>query len=160
VQMKNIYFAPSALLTCCLVSFSTGRQLQPPWYLDAHKEADTGQLCLSNQSTCPQEDGVSLGDIPVYRYDSLANDEIVWETSPEKPITNERITGIITYGIPPKNWHNKLTPVCGKAYLVNPGAKFFAPKCDGNVVVFDFQHLEEFFSQTAQPEPTKKSTGH
>jgi len=106
------------------------------------------QLCLSNESTCPQQDGISLDDISVYRYDSVHDNEIVWETSPEMSITNERIGGIVTYGIPPKDWRNRIRPsvlVCGKAYLVNPGPKLFARKCDGTVVVFDFQHLESFF---------------
>ena len=148
------------LLSIGFVSFVTGcqQQQQQPWHLNARKEGDTVQLCLSNKWTCPQEDGISPGDLSVYRYDSTYNNELVWETSPESPITNERISGIITFGIPPTNWRNKRTPpalVCGKAYLVNPGASFFALKCDATVVVFDFQHLEDFFTQTALPVPTK-----
>jgi hypothetical protein len=62
--------------------------------------------------------------------------------------------------VPPKDWINKLAPpalICGKAYLVNPGAHYFALKCDGTVVVFDDPHLEEFFRDNA---PDKiRSTG-
>ena len=53
---------------------------------------------------------------------------------------------------------NKLAPpalVCGKAYLVNPGAHYFALKCDGTVVVFDDPHLEEFFREKTPAEPEK-----
>ena len=150
----------SALPALCFVLLLTGCwQQQPSWHLNARKEGDTVQLCLSNKETCPQVDGISLGDISVYRYDSVANNEPIWETSPESPIANQTISGIVAYGIPPTNWRNKMTPpalVCGKAYLVNPAAVFFALKCDGTVVVFDFQHLEEFFRPTALPAPTKK----
>ena len=118
-------------LAFCLLSFSTGCQQQQPWHLNAREEGDMVQLCLSNESTCPQQDGISLDDISVYRYDSVHDNEIVWETSPEMSITNERIGGIVTCGIPPKNWRNRIRPsvlVCGKAYLVNPGPKLFARK--------------------------------
>ena len=57
-----------------------------------------------------------------------------------------------------EKWRNKLTPpalVCGKAYLVTPGAHYFALKCDGSIVVFDDPHLEEFFRGDPVPEPTK-----
>ena len=160
--MKNIYFAISVGLAFCLVSLLTGCQLQQPWHLTAHKEGDTVQFCLSHGSECPQPDGIRLDDISVYRYDSVHDNEIVWETESGAEITDDRIDGVITYGISPKNWRNKLTPpalVCGKAYLVNPPASFFALKCDGTVVVFDFPHLDEFFRQEALPAPTKKRTG-
>jgi hypothetical protein len=163
VQMKQTYFSISVFLACCIVSFLTGCQLQPSWYLNAHKEGDTVQLCLSNEGTCPQPDGVSPAGISVYRYDSMHDNELVWDADPDNPITHGRIDGIVTYGIPPKNWRNKLTPpalVCGKAYLVNPGALFFALKCDGTVVVFDSQHLEQFFRGDPVPEPTKKRPGY
>jgi hypothetical protein len=153
--MKKIHFALSALLALCLASCFGGPQ--QPWRLQAHKEGDTVQICLSHEAECPQADGVSPGDISVYRYDSVPNNELVWDTSPDSPISNDKIDGLVTFGIPPKNWSNRKTPpalVCGKAYLVNPAASFFALKCDGTVVVFDFQHLEEFFSQAAQPAPT------
>jgi len=110
---------------------------------------------------CPQPEGVSPSSISVYRYDSTYYNELVWDTEPEDP-TTDRISGVITYGIPPKNWSNKRVPpalICGKAYLVNPGAYFFALKCDGSVVVFDSQHLEEFFRPENPPEPTKKRPG-
>jgi hypothetical protein len=80
----------------------------------------------------------------------MHDNELVWDAEPDNPITDEGTSGVITYGIPPNNWSNKIVPptlICGKAYLVNPGALFFALKCDGSVVVFDFQHLEEFFRQ-------------
>jgi hypothetical protein len=160
--MKNTYFAVSLFLPCCLVSLLTGCQ-QPPqlWHLTASKNSDTVQLCLSNESTCPQPEGVSPASLSVYRYDSTYDNELVWDTEPEEPV-NDRISGVVTYGIPPKNWTNKIVPpalICGKAYLVNPGALFFALKCDGSVVVFDSQHLEEFFRQQDPPAPTKKRPG-
>ena len=43
------------------------------------------------------------------------------ETKPDNPITDGRISGVITYGIPPSHWSNKIAPpklICGKAYLV------------------------------------------
>jgi hypothetical protein len=64
--------------------------------------------------------------------------------------------------VAPKDWINKLTPpalICGKAYLVNPGAHYFALKCDGTVVVFDDPHLEEFFREKTPAEPEKKIYG-
>ena len=157
MQMKTIYFSISVFLACCLVSFLTGCQLQPSWHLNARKEGDTVQLCLSNEGACPQPGGVSPSSISVYRWDSMHDNELVWDAEPDNPITNGRISGIVTYGIPPNNWRNKMTPpalVCGKAYLVNPGALFFALKCDGTVVVFDSQHLETFFRGDPVPEPT------
>ena len=89
----------------------------------------------------------------------MHDNEIVWDAEPDNPEGTERISGLITYGIPPKNWSNKMAPpplICGKAYLVNPGANFFALKCDGSVVVFDFQHLEMFFRQETSGEPKKQ----
>jgi hypothetical protein len=155
--MKHIYLAISALLAFCLVGCMTGSG--QPWHLQARKAGDTVEICLSHEEKCPQPDGVSPAGISVYRYDSLGENELVWDTEPENPITNGRIDGTVTYGIPPKNWHNQLTPpalVCGKAYLVNPAASYFGLKCDGTVVVFDSPHLEEFFSQEAQAAPAKK----
>jgi hypothetical protein len=174
--MKKTYFAVSLFLACCFLSLLIGSQQprhltaskkgdtvqQQPRHLTASKKGDTVQLCLSSELKCPQPEGVSPAGISVYRYDSLYDNEIVWETEPENPITNDRISGVITYGIPPKNWSNKIVPpalICGKAYLVNPGANFFALKCDGSVVVFDFQHLENFFRQEDPSEPTKKRPG-
>ena len=156
--MTHTYFAISLLSAFCLVSILCGCQMQEPWHLQAHKAGETVQLCLSHGPECPQPDGVSPSSISVYRYDNTFNNELVWDTSPEEPIANDRFNGVFTYGIPPKNWRNQLTPpalVCGKAYLVNPPASFFALKCDGTVVTFDFQHLEEFFRQEAPPVPTK-----
>jgi hypothetical protein len=101
---------------------------------------------------------VSPAGISVYRYDSLHDNELVWDAEPDNPITNGNISGVVTYGIPPANWRNRITPpalVCGKAYLVNPPATLFAVKCDGSVVLLDFPDLEEFFRQEGPPELTK-----
>ena len=155
--MKSTYLAVSALLAFPLASCFTGLQAGR-WYLQARKEGDTVQLCLSQESQCPQPGGIRLDDISVYRYDNVFNNELVWETGTDTEITNDGIDGFVTFGIPPKNWQNKMKPpalVCGKAYLVNPPASFFALKCDGTVVTFDFQHLDEFFRQEAKPLPTK-----
>ena len=161
--MKNTYFTVSLFLACCLVSLLTGCQApQQPWHLTASKKDNTVQLCLSNELKCPQPDGVSPSGISVYRYDSTYDNELVWDAEPEDPEFNGRISGMVTYGIPPKDWTNKLVPpalVCGKAYLVNPATEFFALKCDGSVVVFDFQHLDEFFRQQDSAGPTKKRPG-
>jgi len=160
--MKKTCFTGSLFLPCCFVLLLTGCQLQPPWHLTASKNSDTVQLCLSNELECPQPDGVSPAGISVYRYDSTFDNELVWDAEPDNPLINGRISGVITYGTPPKNWSNKLAPpalICGKAYLVNPGAEYFALKCDGSVVVFNSQHLDEFFRQKKPPEPTKKRPG-
>lgn len=160
--MKSIYLAVATLLALCLAScFGDPRLL---WRLQASKAGETVQICLSHESDCPQPDGISLSNISVYRYDSVFDNELVWDTSPGTEETNDRIDGIVTYGVPPKNWHSQATPpplVCGKAYLVNPPASFFALKCDGTVVTFDFQHLEEFFRQQGPPASiTQKGSGH
>jgi|SRR5215472_5583446 len=160
--MKNTCFIVSLFLACCFVSLLTSCQQQQPWHLTASKKGDTVQLCLSNELTCPQPEGVSPAGISVYRYDSLYDNEIVWDTEPDNPITGGTIRGVITYGIPPEHWSNKrVAPalICGKAYLVNPGANLFALKCDGSVVVLDFQHLEYFFRQQGPLQPTTKSPG-
>ena len=86
----------------------------------------------------------------------MYDNALVWEAEPDNPLTDGKISGVITYGIPPKNWRNKGTSpalVCGKAYLVNPGALYFALQCDGTVVVFDPQHLENFFRNDPLPAP-------
>jgi hypothetical protein len=145
--MKATYFAIAfaSLLTGCQQIWHPA-----PGNLTASKKGDTVELCLSNGSTCPQPGGVSPAGISVYRYDSTYDNHLVWDTEPDDPETAGTISGVITYGIPPRHWSNKIAPpalVCGKAYLVNPGANFFALKCDGSVVVFDFQHLEAFFRQ-------------
>lgn len=95
-----------------------------------------------------------MSGISVYRYDSMYDNVLVWDAEPDNPITDGKISGVVTYGNPPRNWKNKLTPpalVCGKAYLVNPGAMYFGLKCDGTVVVFDPQHLENFFRNDPLP---------
>ena len=161
--MKRTYLVVSLFLLCCLVSLLTGCGLPgQPWHLTANRNGDTVHLCLSNELNCPQPEGVSPAGISVYRDDSTYDNELVWDTEPDDPIFNGRISGVVTYGIPPKDWTNKIVPpalVCGKAYLVNPGALFFALKCDGSVVIFDSQHLEEFFRQQDPPAPTKKRPG-
>ena len=158
MQMTKTYFAVSLFLLCCIVSLLTGcGQPGQPWHLTANRNGDTVQLCLSNELNCPQPEGVSPAGISVYRYDSTHDNELVWDAEPEEPV-NDRISGVITYGIPPKNWTNKMVPpalICGKAYLVNPPATLFAVKCDGSVVLLDFPHLEEFFRQEGLPELTK-----
>lgn len=154
--------AVTAFLAFCLFSLLTGCQMQPPqpWHLTARKQKDAVQLCLSPTPACPQPDGISLSSISVYRYDSTHDNQLVWDAEAESPFAEEKVDGRFTYGVPPQHWHNKMTPpapVCGKAYLVNPGAVFFGLKCDGTVVVFDFPQLDDFFRQSALPEPTKKT---
>lgn len=122
------------------------------WHLAASKKGDTVVLCLSNGNECPQPGGVSPSSITVYRWDNMHDNELVWDAEPGNPITESNISGVVTYGVPPQDWINKLTPpalVCGKAYDVNPGAHYFALKCDGTVVVFEATHLEEFFRENA-----------
>src|SRR6202023_4396171 len=85
--------------------------------------------------------------------------ELVWDAEPKNPITAGNISGVVTYGVAPKDWINKLTPpalICGKAYLVNPGAHYFALKCAGTIVVFDDPHLEEFFREKKPENRGKK----
>ena len=154
MQTQRTYSAVSALLACSFVSLLTGCQIQPSWHLTASRKGDTVQVCLSNDLNCAQPGGVSPAGISVYRYDSTHDNELVWDAEPDNPITDGRISGVVTYGIPPPHWTNKKTPpslVCGKAYLVNPGAYYFGLKCDGSVVVFDSKHLEDFFSQASPP---------
>jgi len=151
MQMKNTYLAVSLFLACCVASLLTGCR-QQPWHLTASKEGDKVQLCLSSELQCPQPEGVSPAGIYVYRYDSTYDNEIVWDAEPDDPETTQRISGLITYGVPPEHWSNRIVPpalICGKAYLVVPVDQFFALKCDGSVVVFDFQHLESFFREGA-----------
>src|SRR5579885_502481 len=118
--MTNARFTLSAVLTFCGLFFA-GCQLPPRvWHMDARKQGETVELCLSNEVTCPQPNGVSPADISVYRYDSTYDNELIWEASPPDPDTNQKISGIVTYGVPPKGWSNRMTPpalVCGKAYL-------------------------------------------
>ena len=154
---KSLRPAFSLLLTCCLAlplascqSFS--------WQLKASKKGGTVELCLSNGDECPQAGGVSPGSISVYRWDNTHDNKLVWDAEPKNPVTDGKISGVVKYGVPPQGWINKLTPLapdCGKAYLVNPGAHYFALKCDGTVVVFNDPHLEEFFNENAPAEPTK-----
>lgn len=158
MRLNRIYIAVSLPLACCFVALLAGCHLQPPWHLTASKKGETVQLCLSHESTCPQPEGVSPAGISVYRYDSTRDNELVWDAEPDDPETDGKISGVVTYGIPPKNWSNKIVPralVCGKAYLVNPAAELFALKCDGSVVILDYPHLEEFFRENSPPEATK-----
>jgi hypothetical protein len=157
MQAQSTYIAFSLLLTCCL-AFSLASCQISSWHLAASKKGGTVELCLSNEDECPQTGGVSPSSISVYRWDNMHDNELVWDAEPKNPITAGRISGVITYGVAPKDWLNKLTPpalICGKAYLVNPGAHYFALKCDGTVVVFDDPHLEEFFRGNAPAEPDK-----
>jgi hypothetical protein len=161
--MAKTFLAVPLFLAYCFVSLLSGCHQQPSWHLAASKQGDTVQLCLSNELECPQPQGVRPAGISVYRYDSLHDNELVWDTEPENPITNGTISGLVTYGIPPKNWSNKVTApalTCGKAYLVNPGATLFGLKCDGSVVIVDFQHLDEFFREQRAAAPDKARPGH
>lgn len=157
MQAKSTYIAFSLLLTCCL-ALSLASCQNSSWHLAASKKGGTVELCLSNGDECPQAGGVSPSSISVYRWDNMHDNELVWDAEPKNPITAGNISGVVTYGVPPKDWINKLTPpalICGKAYLVNPGAHYFALKCDGTVVVFDDPHLEEFFREKTPAEPEK-----
>jgi hypothetical protein len=161
MQAKNAYIAFSLLLTCCLALPLASCQ-SSSWHLEASKKGGTVELCLSNGDECPQAGGVSPSSISVYRWDNMHDNKLVWDAEPKNPITAGKISGVVTYGVPPKDWINKLAPpapVCGKAYLVNPGAHYFALKCDGTVVVFNDPHLEDFFRENATAQPDKiKST--
>ena len=162
MQSKSTYIVFSLLLTSCL-ALSLASCQNSSWHLAASKKGGTVELCLSNGDECPQAGGVSPSSISVYRWDNMHDNELVWDAEPKNPITPGSISGVVTYGVAPKDWVNKLTPpalICGKAYLVNPGAHYFALKCDGTVVVFDGPHLEEFFRENTPAEPDKiKSTG-
>src|SRR5262249_39349593 len=123
------------------------------------KSGDTVQLCLSNESRCPQPGGVSPAGISVYRWDSMHDNELVWDAEPESSETNGKITGLVTYGIAPRGWTNKTVPpalVCGKAYQVVPTNELFGLRCDGSFVVMDFQHLEYFFRNLNPPDGWEK----
>jgi hypothetical protein len=154
----------SVLLACCLALSLAGcnGSSGSSWHLGASKKGDTVELCLSNGDACPQPGGVSPSSISVYRWDNLHDNELVWDAQPPNPNTETSggsISGIFTYGVPPKDWTNKLTPpalVCGKAYLVNPGSHYFALNCDGTLVLFDDPHLGEFFSGKLPPQQRTK----
>jgi hypothetical protein len=148
--MTNSRFAIAALPALGFLLFFDGCQMAPPkpWHLSASKEGDTVKLCISKEATCPQPGGIGVDSISVYRYDNTHDNQLIWDTSSEGPESNEKFDGVVTYGVPPKGWHNKMTPpalACGKAYLVNPPALLFGLKCDGSVVVLDFPQLESFF---------------
>ena len=156
--MNNTCFAVSLFLAFCFFSLLAGCQPQS-WYLNASKSGDTVQLCLSNELTCPQPGGVGPAGISVYRWDSMHDNELVWDAEPDNPETNGRISGLIAYGIPPTGWTNKTVPpalICGKAYQVVPGDKLFGLKCDGSLVVMDFPHLEYFFRNLNPPDGWEK----
>ena len=147
MQAKNTGTGFSLLLTGCL-ALSLASCQSFSWHLAASKKDGTVELCLSNGDECPQAGGVSPSSISVYRWDNTHDNELVWDAQPKNPMTAGNISGVVTFGVPPKDWINKLAPpalICGKAYLVNPGAHYFALKCDGTVVVFDPPRLEEFF---------------
>ncbi|MFN7996907.1 MAG: hypothetical protein U0Q18_25055 [Bryobacteraceae bacterium] len=157
MQAKSTYIAFSLLLTCCW-TLSLASCRNSSWHLAARKTGGAVELCLSNGDQCPPAGGVSPSSISIYRWDNTHDNQLVWDTEPKDPITGGKISGVVTYGVAPDGWINKLTPaalVCGKAYLVNPGAHYFALKCDGTVVVFDDPHLGEFFRENALAEPDK-----
>jgi len=150
MQAKSTCIAFSLLLAGCL-ALSLASCQSFSWHLAASKKGGTVELCLSNGDECPQAGGVSPSSISVYRWDNMHDNELVWDAEPKTPITAGNISGVFTYGVPPTGWTNNLAPpavICGKAYLVNPGAHYFALKCDGTVVVFDDPHLEEFFRES------------
>ena len=158
MRARNTSIAVSLLLMCGM-ALSLGSCQSFSWHLAASKKGDTVELCLSNGDECPQPGGVSPSSISVYRWDNMHDNELVWDAEPENSITEGNISGMVTYGVPPKDWINKLAPpalVCGKAYLVNPGAHYFALQCDGTVVVFDDPHLGEFFSGKLHPQNRTK----
>jgi hypothetical protein len=146
--MKNTRSAALPFLGVCLVPFLASCRPQY-WHLNASKRGNTVELCLSNGSTCPQSGGVSPSAIAVYQWDNMHDNELVWDAEPDDPETSGKISGLVTYGVPPSGWTNKKTPpslTCGKAYQVVPTDQLFGPKCsDGSLVVIDFQHLEYFF---------------
>jgi hypothetical protein len=154
MRTKSTRLAVSLFLAVFLASLLAGCRPQY-WHLAASKTHDTVPLCLSNESTCPQPGGISPNGISVYRWDNTHDNELVWEAEPNDSETSARISGLITYGVPPSGWSNKTAPpplVCGKAYQVNPAAdKLFGLKCDGSVVVTDFQHLDIFFATSILP---------
>jgi hypothetical protein len=148
--MRFIAFNIILLLPALTLSLASCQSFS--WHLSASKNGATVVLCLSNGDECPQPGGVSPSSITVYRWDNMHDNELVWDAKPENSITASRISGAVAYGVPPGDWINKLAPpalVCGKPYLVNPGAHYFALKCDGTVVVFDASHLEEWFRENA-----------
>jgi hypothetical protein len=152
MQAGKVFFALSLLLACGMGALLVG--CANSWYLAAAKKGDTVELCLSNGPQCPQSGGVSPSSISVYRQDNMRDNLLVWDTGPINPLTDGTISGVVTWGIPPKNWTNGLTPPklkCGTPYLLNPGAHYFALKCDGTVVVFEATQLEEFFRENATP---------
>jgi hypothetical protein len=159
MRAKIICLAASLLLVCG-IAFCLASCEGSSWNLGASKKGDTVELCLSNGQRCPQQGGVSPSSISVYQWDNMHDNELVWDAEPVNPVTAGKISGLVTYGVPPKEWVNKLTPpplICGKAYLLNPGAHYFALKCDGTVVVFDAPQLEEFFRETASAAPGKNT---
>ncbi len=144
------------LLTGSLLVLSPARG--DDWHLAAHKKGDTVELCLSNGPQCPQTGGVSLSSISVYRWDNMHDNALVWDAGPDNPTTAGNISGLVTWGQAPKGWTNKLAPpvlVCGKAYLLNPGAHYFALTCGGAVTVFDAPQLEQFLRDNKSATPVK-----
>jgi hypothetical protein len=143
-----------AAVSCGLLLAASGQQ----WFLTARKKGDTVELCMSNGDDCPGPSGVSPNSISVYRWDNMHDNVLVWDAEPDNPLADNTITGDLTWGVPPEHWTNKLTPpalVCGKAYLVNPGAHYFGLACDGTVTVFDAPKLEEFFRKNKSATPVK-----
>ena len=109
MQAKSTYIAFSLLPTCCL-ALSLASCQNSSWHLAASKKGGTVELCLSNGDECPQPGGVSPSSITVYRWDNMHDNELVWDAEPKNPITAGKISGVVTYGVAPKDWINKLTP--------------------------------------------------
>jgi hypothetical protein len=158
MPVRNASIAVS-VLTCCMALSLASCRSSSSWHLAASKKGDTVELCLSNGDACPQPGGVSLTSISVYRWDNLHDNALVWDAQADNQTTEgTTISGTVTYGVPPNGWTNKLSPpalVCGKAYLVNPGAHYFALQCDGTLVLFDDPHLGEFFDGKLPAKKTK-----
>jgi hypothetical protein len=128
------------------------------WHLTAAKNGKGVELCLSESEQCPLPGGISPSSISVYQWDNMHDNHLVWDIEPSNPVTDENISGVITYGEPPRGWVTHVVPspiICGKAYLVNPGAHYFALKCDGTVTVFEAPKLEEFFRANHSATPVK-----
>jgi hypothetical protein len=160
--MKSILLALSPLLACGLLLLGTGCQTQPEWHMTASKQGDTVRICLSNGPSCPDPAGVSPAGIGVYEYDNTHDNRLVWDSQPDDPETGGKISGLVTYGVAPPHWTNKLTPpplVCGKAYLVTPGSTLFGLKCDGTVVPLDYPQLDGYF-RNLPPADIKDTVRH
>jgi hypothetical protein len=160
MQTRTAYVAASLFVAVTLAMSLASCGDGGEWHLQAARINGNIELCLSNTPQCPQPGGVSPDSITVYRWDNMHDNVLVWDVEPTSPITPARIGGIITWGQPPERWQVHMIPapvVCGKAYLVNPGAHYFGVNCDAtrSVVVFDAPKLEEFFRTNKSATPVR-----